>query len=283
MKLPTKLLLTCAAALALAAATPLALAAEPRIIVGVNQSNPPFILPESESGLQVDIIRAAFASQSVPVEFKFLPPLRVALAFKTGFIDVVTTAKPASDFGGVYSRWPIMTFHNQAISLSNKHLKLRTVADLSALRVIAFHGASKDLGADFAQMTLHNPNYAELPRTPSNMLTMNRTDVVIAQPDIFRYNLSSTAALAPDTAVLEQFDYQELFSRDNQYWFGFRNERQRDLFERGLATIYASGEIDKLFSQYQQRYGTSRTMFISLDCQFLQHNRPAACPQRAQD
>ena len=86
MKVPTKLLLTCAAALALAAATPSALAAEPRIIVGVNQSNPPFILPESESGLQVDIIRAAFASQSVPVEFKFLPPLRVALAFKTGFI-----------------------------------------------------------------------------------------------------------------------------------------------------------------------------------------------------
>lgn len=59
-------------------------AVEKTVIVAVYSATQPFALPDSDSGLQVEIIRAAFASQSTPVTFVFLPSKRKALAYKSG-------------------------------------------------------------------------------------------------------------------------------------------------------------------------------------------------------
>jgi ABC-type amino acid transport substrate-binding protein len=143
--------------------------------------------------------------------------------------------------------------------------------------VVAFQGATRYLGAEFAAMAKQNRAYIELPHMPSRMLSLNRTDVIVSQPDIFRFNLAHESSATQSHQVFESFEYHDILPAENQYWFGFRDEAVRDRFERGIAAIYANGEIDALFRQYQQRYGTSRGMFISLDCQFLTSNRPKTC------
>lgn len=252
-------------------------AGEKTVIVAVDNAAQPFALPDSDSGLQVDIIRAAFASQSTPVTFVFLPSKRKALAFKSGLVDVLTDDKPDSSVTSVRSHWPVMTFRNQAITFIPKHLKLNSIADLRKLRVVAFHGATRYLGDEFAAMAKQNRGYVELPHMPSRMLSLNRTDVIVSQPDIFRFNLASESSSTQTQQAFESFEYHDILPADNQYWFGFRDEAMRDRFERGIAAIYANGEIDLLFRQYHQRYGTSRGMFITLDCQFLKSNRPETC------
>jgi polar amino acid transport system substrate-binding protein len=252
------------------------LAAEQPLIVGIDKAVQPFALPESDSGLLVDIIRAAYRSQSQPVEFAFMPALRMPLAFKSGMLDVLTDAKPEDGIASVHSHWPVSSYSNAAITLKSRHLPISSIADLGSLRVITFQDASRVLGSEFALMAERNPDYAEMTHMPSNMLTLKRTDVIVSQADIFRFNLTSESF--PELKVArDTFEYHDIFPSRNYYWLGFRTEKQRDTFERGVEAIYASGEIDKIFSHYEQLYGTSRDMFISLDCRFLKTHRPPAC------
>ena len=253
------------------------LAGEKTVMVSVDHATQPFTLPDSDSGLQVEIIRAAFASQSTQVTFVFLSSKRTALAFKSGLVDVLTDDKPGNNVTSVHSHWPVMTFRNQAITFAPKHLKLNSIADLRKLRVVAFQEARLYLGDEFAAMAKHNSGYLELPHMPSRMLSLDRADVIVSQPDIFRFNLTSESSPSQTHQVFESFEYHDILPAANQYWFGFRDEELRDRFERGIAAIYANGEIDALFLKYKQRYGTSRGMFISLDCQFLKSNRPETC------
>ena len=276
------LTLACALIVLLTSAASTCLAGEKAVMVAVDHATQPFTLPDSDSGLQVEIIRAAFASQSTPVTFVFLSSKRTALAFKSGLVDVLTDDKPGNNVTNVNSHWPVMTFRNQAITSTHKNLKLNSIADLSKLRVVAFQEASRYLGAEFAAMANHNSAYLELPHMPSRMLSLDRTDVIISQPDIFRFNLTNESSPTQINQVFESFEYHDILPAVNQYWFGFRDEALRDRFERGIAAIYANGEIDALFRQYQQSYGTSRGMFISLDCQFLKSNRQEACDTYAQ-
>ena len=272
----------CALIVLLSSSASACLAGEKAVMVAVDHATQPFTLPDSDSGLQVEIIRAAFASQSTLVTFVYLPAKRTALAFKSGLVDVLTDDKPGNNVTNVNSHWPVMTFRNQAITSASKHLKLNSIADLGNLRVVAFQDASRYLGAEFAAMANNNSAYLELAHMPSRMLTLNRTDVIISQPDIFRFNLANESSPTQINQVFESFDYHDILPAVNQYWFGFRDEALRDRFERGVAAIYANGEIDALFRKYQQRYGTSREMFISLDCQFLKSNRPGTCATSAQ-
>ena len=175
-----------------------------------------------------------------------------------------------------------MPFRNQAITSKNKHLKLNSIADLGKLRVVAFQEASLYLDAEFAAMANHNRAYLELLHMPSRMLSLNRADVIISQPDIFCFNLANESSPTQISLVFESFEYHDILPAVNQYWFGFLDEAMRDRFERGIAAIYATGEIDALFLQYQQRYCTSREMFISLDCQYLKSNRLETCDTSAQ-
>ncbi|MES2257733.1 MAG: ABC transporter substrate-binding protein [Pseudomonadota bacterium] len=257
-------------------------AADHPVRVQLNQAVQPFALPASGSGLQADIIRAAFATQSVPTEFVFLPGARSWLEYKAGRIDAVTNAKPGSELDIVLTHWPVALFQNQAITLKRKNIEFKSIGELGKYRVIAFQNASKFLGPEYAIMARLNPNYVEQATMPSFLLRNEATDVIVSQADIFRFNLIENAARLGFKPDFEQFEYHPIFEKGNDYWYGFRTEAMRDQFERGIAAIYKSGEIDKIFAHYQKQFGTSRELFIHLDCRFLKKNRPPACAQEAQ-
>lgn len=255
-------------------------AAELPIRVGVGQALAPFAIPETKAGLMVDIIRAAFDERGRQTEFLFLPNARIPMEFASQRIDVSTMSKMDNTAGVYFSHWPVLTFLNKAITLKRRNLPINTIADLGRYRVVAFQGAHLYLEPEFAAMAKANKQYSELSRMPSNMLLLQHTDVMVSQADIFRFNLQGDAAVGvlPDYGEIQ---YHPVFSKGNQYWFAFHSATLRDQFEAGLAALYSSGKIDTIFAKYQQRYATSRDMFISLDCQFLKKNKPAACKSMA--
>jgi len=249
------------------------LAAENPVRVHLDQAVQPFALPESKSGLQAEVIRAAFATQSIPTEFVFLPGARSWLEYQANRVDVITNAKPDSNLNIVLTHWPVLTFQNKAITLKSKKIKLDSINDLGKWRVIAFQNASKFLGPDYAEMVKHNRNYHEQSTMPSFMLQYDSADVIVSQADIFRFNLIENAKRLQFTPTFDQFEYHDIFGSGNDYWLGFRSEILRDQFERGIELIYLSGEFDKILDQYHQQFGTSRDMFIHLDCRFASLNK----------
>jgi len=237
-----------------------------RIKFGMQDDIAPFVMPDRHSGLLVDVLREAMSTQGVTAEFAYVPANRTEDALRSGWVDVSTSAKPTMALPGVISRWPVTRFHNMAITLRSRVPKMESVSDLGRYRVTAFRGAKRLLGDAYKGAVQANPNYQEPLTLQSPLLILGQVDVVISQRDIFHYYLSRQSFLrGGDYEVI----YHDVLGPPNEYWFVFRNGEQRDAFERGLAAIYKSGAIEKLFDSYHKRYGTSREFFLPLDCQFL--------------
>ncbi|MCV2358420.1 transporter substrate-binding domain-containing protein [Paucibacter sp. TC2R-5] len=245
--------------------------------IGVTSSIQPFTLPVQDSGLLVDLLRAAFAAESVASSFQYMPPLRLVREFELGRIDIYTSAKPNSGQPGVLSHWPVTTFGNQAITLKAKFPRLDGIEAMTKLRVVTFQNAKRFLGPEFAAMAAANKDYIEVAgHLPTAMLSLDRADVIVSQPDIFRFWLLHDKARRDKQAVLNDFAFHDLFSAGNKYWFAFRSEALRDQFERGIKEIYQNGQAEAIIDRYAVDYGSSRDFLIELDCRFKKV-RPANC------
>ena len=243
--------------------------------VGLQSVVAPFVLSDNTSGLLVDVIRAAFATQQMPVEFRYLPNIRFEDQVRQGLLDATTSANPEQTQEGYLTHWPVTHFHNLAITLRSKIPTLSSVDDLKKYRVTAFRSARKLLGPAYAAATANHPNYREAITMPSGALLLGRTDVIISQPDIFQYYLRQQ--LPRQRIGEEALAYHDVLGPGRFYWMRFRTEAQRDAFERGVAQLYASGEIDRIQDRYARDYGLTRGFFMSLDCQFRPDQTPQQC------
>jgi len=256
------------------AAAPAPGEADATVNVGLQSVIAPFVLSDHSSGLLVDVIRAAFASQQIPVEFRYLPNTRFDDLLRAGTLDATTAATSQQPQEGYLSHWPVTYFHNMAITLRSRIPTLANVSELKKYRVTAFRHARTLLGADYAAATADHPNYREAITMPSGALLLERTDVIISQPDVFQYYLHQQ--LTEKRIAESELAYHDVLGPGKFYWMRFRTEAQRDAFERGIAQLYATGEFDRILERYQRDYGVTRDFFISLDCQF----RPALAPQK---
>lgn len=255
-----------ALAILLACAAPAAQAQErTRIKFGLQDDIAPFVMPDRHSGLMVDVLRDAMATQGVTAEFFYLPLKRAEDALRKGVVDVATGGKPGASLPGVLSRWPVTSFHNVAITRRASLPHLTSSADLSRYRVTAFRGAADMLGQAYRDAVRSNPRYSEPPTLQSPLLVLRQVDVLISQKDIFHYYLDRQSYLRDGDFDLV---YHDILGKPNEYWFVFRTAEQRDTFERGIAALYKSGAIDRIFERYSKAYGTSREFFQPLDCQF---------------
>ena len=264
-------------AVALAAVAVTGSAAEPAapVKIGLQSAVAPFVLSDKTSGLLVDVLRAAFATQQISVEFRYLPNARFEDQMRQGLLDVTTSATPEQIQQGYLSHWPVTHFHNMAITLRSKLPSLTSVDQLKHYRVTAFRSARSVLGPAYAAATAANPNYREAVTMPSGALLLGRTDVIISQPDIFLYYLRQQ--LPRQHVSEETLAYHEVLGPGLFYWMRFRTEAQRDAFERGIAQLYASGEIDRIQAHYARDYGLTRGFFASLDCQFRPEQAQQQC------
>jgi len=243
--------------------------------IGLQSVIAPFVLADRASGLFADVLRAAFASQQVTVEFINLPNVRFEEQFRQGVFDVTTASVPRQAQDGYLSRWPVTYFHNMAITLRGRIPTLSSVDDLKKYRVTAFRNAQKVLGPAYAAATTDHPHYREAVTMPSGALLLDRTDVIISQPDVFRYYLRQQ--LPQRRNVEAELAYHDVLGPGKFYWMRFRTEAQRDTFERGIAQLYATGEIDRILARYQSDYGVTRDFFIALDCHFRPEQAPQKC------
>lgn len=256
--------------------------AQPPLRIHVTESLVPFALPEENSGLIPELLRAAFLAQGVKTEFVFVPGSRANERFKSGAVDVLTNAKPENGLGLALTRSPVFSFENQVITLKQRKLTIKSIPDLASLTVTGFQRARELLGPEFAEIAAANPNYKESNAVSALMLQEGRVDAVISHPDIFRYTLYSQAArlkIKPDS---EAFEYHPLFPVPNKYWLGFRSPEMRDRFERGIAAIYAAGEVDRILTRYQDKYGTSRAFLHELDCRYAPKKASGCGAQESQ-
>lgn len=230
--------------------------------VGIGFSLPPYVIRESDSGLESDIVREALRRAGHDVQFVYLPNLRLPVAFDKGDVDCVVANK-AYDLSrdsdrAVYQSMTTINYRNYAITLKRSDHSIESISDLAGKQVLAFNNAIKYLGAEFADMARGNKCYSEVAdqSLQGRLLLSGRVQVVISDKRIFRWwcdrldkqDVGATLDLA---APLEYHPIFPLAPRA----VNFGEETLRDAFDKALETMRQGGKLEAIMNDYSSRVG----------------------------
>jgi polar amino acid transport system substrate-binding protein len=219
----------------------------PVVRFGTGQSLMPYTIEETQSGLELDIVREAMQRAGYRIEVEFFPMARVAWALQTGKVDAAMPMAETAGLDGICYSASHIRYQNVAVTLGNRGVNLDRVADLQDKDVVAFQYARKYLGSEFGAMADSNPRYREIAHQDQQVewLYTGATEVIVLDINIFRFQQQQLrASLRPQAVAIHP-----LFS-PNDYKVGFRDRTLCDAFNVGLAAIRADGSYQAIQARY---------------------------------
>lgn len=212
---------------------------------------PPYCIPESDSGIELDIMREALAMRGHVLKPRYTSFARIPVMFESGQVDAAMTdaGTNLSSAGGHYGD-PAVIYDNVLISLKQRALQIKQPADLAGLSVLSFVGAVNRY-PDWLTQVKKNGHYSELNDQSRQvlMLSRGRVDLVLSDRYIFRYFsrlLQQKEGFTPP--VIEEHRFVKLNPQD--YRPIFRDPAIRDDFNAGLRQLKKSGRFDEIYRHY---------------------------------
>ena len=225
------------------------------LVIGVSFAIPPYVIKETDQGIELDILRQAFGVSGHQIRIKFLPLIRTFSLLEAGKIDGIINIKEGMVDGVFYSD-EVITFQNCAISLAvRRYPDFKSLSFLRDKYIIAFQRAADILGRDFADIAADNERYEEVAAQEHQVIRMflgRKADVVVMEKQIFNYYRKKiledgTIGQRAEAAVT----YHEIFP-PTHYRFAFRSRQIRDDFNHGLKTIRNNSQYDRIMYKYQK-------------------------------
>lgn len=222
--------------------------------IGVSLSIPPYVIQESNSGLELELLYQALAVKGHTANIEYLPLARTFHELKEGKLDGIINVKEGMIENVFYSTVAIR-YQNCAISLEKNHFSINSINDLNDKTVVAFQRAASLLGDELTQMIKTNPSYQEQARQIQQvyMLMKHRADVVLMDKNIFTYYLRQAFIEGKLTdAESKQVAICHRIFPPTEYKFAFLSEQIRDDFNLGLQQITEDGTLSALHEKYRQ-------------------------------
>lgn len=216
-----------------------------KITIAMGLTRPPYIDEKTASGLEFEIIDSSFKSVGVKIKPIFASLKRGNLLYNEKYVDGVST-KIVHSLKGYYSE-PYINFHNIAVTLKSRNLKITKIEDLNKLSISAFQTAQTVLGPEFKKVTSQNPKYTETQHQESQVaqLLAGRIDVVVMDFLIFKNYREQMKEKGIDSEVT----IHQIFPTTH-YVMIFHEARNRDAFNKGLSQI----RNDKTYSKIMEKY-----------------------------
>ncbi|MBV6321793.1 substrate-binding periplasmic protein [Duganella violaceipulchra] len=227
------------------------LAAADTVRMAFGEKIPPFCFPETDSGIEVEILREALAYRGHVMKPHYYPFARIPVAFKAGDVDAAMT-----DLGEDMEKWgayygdPAVFYDNVFISLKERHLDIKTPEDLRGLTVISFAGAAKRY-PEWLDEVKKAGHYFEQNDQALQVLTLDRGryDIVLSDRNIFKYftlQLKLNKTFHPKAVVEQSF----VKFNPMDYRAVFRDKKVRDDFNAGLKHLKDSGRFNAIYQKY---------------------------------
>ena len=222
-------------------------AAEVKVAVGL--ALPPYVIEESNDGIEVDILRQSLLYSGNTIKLFFLPFARVPWSIGSGYADAALTINESSALKDVCYSDSHISYQNVAVSIKSRNIKLASLTDLSKLNVVAFQNATKYLGNDFAEMAKENPRYVELAHQEAQvkMLFSGRTDVVVMDINIFKYFRQQVQDAGENVSA--EVTIHEIFP-PTPYRVAFKSKELCDAFNIGLKRLKSEGIYNAIAKKY---------------------------------
>jgi polar amino acid transport system substrate-binding protein len=235
-------------ALLLCAHLPHALAQN--VVMAFGEKIPPFCFPETNTGIEIDIIGEALALKGHTLIPKYFPLARVPVEFKVKRVDAAMTDLGAGEQGGFFAD-PAVIYNNAIITLKNRHFKIHSPEDLQLLKISSFAGADTRYPA-WLNGVRQQGHYVEENNQALQVIGLNngRYDAVLSDVSIFQY---FTLQLQRSGTPLQEFEVHNVFTPNPlDYRPVFRSEKIRDDFNAGLQALKNSGRYQAIYDHYLQ-------------------------------
>lgn len=240
-----------ALACVLAAGAPTHTAQAAEVVMAFGEKIPPFCFPETDSGIEIEIMREALAYRGHVLKPRYFSFARIMVAFKSAEVDAAMTdlGEDMAAWGAHYGN-PAVYYDNVFISLKERGLVISKPEDLNGLSVISFVGASKRY-PEWLNPVKKAGRYFEQNDQALQVLTLDRGryDVVLSDRNIFKYftlQLKLNKSFKPKPVTEQNFvklnpmDYRPVF----------RDSIIRDDFNAGLKHLKDSGRFQAIYQKY---------------------------------
>lgn len=223
--------------------------------VGVSFAIPPWVITESDSGIELDILKEALSPAGYEIQTNYLSFALSYSLFEAGKLDAVINAKESILKSGFLSE-PVVTFQNVAVSLKSRNYPEEfSPSFLVDKSVIAFQNASILLNDEFKAMTKQNQMYQEVANQSLqiNLLMIRDINFIVMDKRIFNYYLQQAKNSPNLVRVKSKLDQAIRFHyifEPNHYRFAFKSKKVRDDFNAGLAKIKNNGVYEEIFNRY---------------------------------
>jgi polar amino acid transport system substrate-binding protein len=219
-------------------------------------TKPPFIIEESDNGMQLDIIRAAFAKVDHTVNFIYIPINRHFGIYDKWNIDGVITLPEFELRSDMFLSIPYIDYQNIVVTLADSHLNVDSFSDLTNIKVAAFQNASKYLQVEFTTAVASSNSYVEVADQYNQlaMLYAKRVDAIVLDINIFKHLLAeklsqSSSSKASSNKYKQKVHFHSIFTHIN-YVAGFKSKKVRDEFNEGINKIRVDGSYQKIIDSY---------------------------------
>lgn len=208
-----------------------------------------------DSGIEVDIIRAALKSCGHTIKPVIAPKARLAIILKDGKADVSATIQGV-DGDGLFFSDPYISFRNFAISKKIRGVELSHLSDVDKYSFIIWQGGWKNLGPLF-EFYYHPDNAGKFPSNyhevysqlnQSKMFWAGRADLIIVDKAIFEH-LRKQLRNEFDTA--EPVVFHDILKSQTSYPAAFRSKELRDQFNLALKKMQSDGSYQAILDAYK--------------------------------
>jgi len=217
-----------------------------QVTIASSGSIPPYVYSESDTGIQLDIVREALTISGHTLKVMYLSNNRGLSFLKTKNVDGVINA-PAGASDLYYSESTI-EYQNGITVLKSRKLKISDISDLHALRVVGFQNASNYFGEEFKAMSQKNDHYDEVVNQLAqlNMLFRNRCDAIVMDSRIFDHYFNT---YKEELGFNQATVFYKILPPSPRY-VAFHNEALRDQFNKGLKQLKESGRHQAIIDSY---------------------------------
>ncbi len=223
------------------------------IKVAFGDALPPWVIPETNNGIAIDIIKQSLEPAGYKVKPLFFWYENRLKAYKMGRVDVVSDVNDKimknSKIKG-YLSVSAYIYENVGVSLKKFGYSFSKINDLVDSYVVSWQGAKFTLGGEYAEMANKNTKYIELPNQllQVKMLYGQRPIIIHLDKEIFKYYRKKISKNQQyDTNQL--IDIFPLFSK-NKSCFLFREKKIQVIFDQNFKKLKKSGQYDKIFHKY---------------------------------
>jgi len=221
------------------------------VTMAFGEAIPPFSFPDSDTGIEIEVISEALAFHNHILKPLYVPLARVPLAFRGRDVDAAMTDL-GQDFwaiGAVYGD-PAVTYDNVFITIKSKKRIIEKPRDLLGLTVVSFQGAIKRY-PKWLDPVAEVGHYFELNNQLLQVLTLNkeRYEVVLSDKSIFQY-YTLQAQKESGKKLKEVQLHRFTTPNPNDYRPVFWNKQIRDDFNEGLADMKQSGRYQAIYDKY---------------------------------